>query len=195
MMTTIKPTTRAARDFLAAIADRKTAVIWHRKPSGADVSDIPNAFGLPAAITCSADDGTGMTSACRSICYAARTATTYPAVSPFLARNLELVSGVDRAGKVALLADMVSRFLSQCDKVETKTGRKVSRAFRIHWSGDFGTNAQGLGSDYVDAWRGTLWLATGTIREANDDQGATRSLDEKVTQALAQAGVTNSDGD
>lgn len=132
-------------------ADRK--VTNAVSPNGKTAA-IANAFGLPSgrAFTCP-----GATSACESVCYAGKLEKIYKGVRDVLTGNLALLreagapgGEVGRVGMAAHLAVMVSEFVADCDKMDAKRAKRdlppVSRAFRIHWDGDF------FSVDYADAW-------------------------------------------
>ena len=65
----------------------------------------------------------------------------YRGVREVLTHNHNLLKDEDRDGMVALLADMLSDFVSDCDR------RQAPKVFRIHWDGDF------ISDDYAMAWK------------------------------------------
>jgi hypothetical protein len=114
--------------------DRKVANL--ATPNGKQ-SKIQNAFGLPAGQAYSCP---GATSICEKVCYAGKLEKVYKGVKAALVHNWELLSNASQAGMVELLRTMVAEFDADCVK------RNASRAFRIHWDGDF------FSREYARAW-------------------------------------------
>jgi hypothetical protein len=98
---------------------------------------IANTFGLPSgkAFSCP-----GATSVCESVCYAGKIERLRKSVSALLMHNWELLRDADEDTAHALLAEMVGDFVKDCDR------RKAEKLFRIHWDGDFFSEA------YTAAW-------------------------------------------
>lgn len=108
---------------------------------------IKNAFGLPAGESC-----THKTSICDLICYAGKIEKIYPGVYKVLRHNFDLLRDCnDNVPQMFnLLHAMIAEFRSDCEKRGVE-----DRFFRIHWDGDFFSNA------YARAWKKTI--------EANPD--------------------------
>lgn len=127
---------------------------------------VPNSFGLLAGTSCP-----DKTAACTKICYAANLERVFSSARRLVAGNLELLQacGANVAKMVELLAPMVEEWLATCDRVEKKTGTPVSRAFRIHWDGDF------YSLPYAAAWaqvckmfpQATFWAYTRSFVTVN----------------------------
>jgi len=106
-------------------------------PNGKQAS-IANTFGLPAGKNYSCP---GATSVCESVCYAGKLEKVFPTVKKNLLHNWELVKDADHDTIEALLEDMISEFIVDCDK------RNAPKLFRIHWDGDF------FNDTYTFAWK------------------------------------------
>lgn len=110
---------------------------------------IKNAFGLPAgkAFSCP-----GETSICSLICYASKTENFRSAVKALVMHNFNLLRSCnDNVPQMFdLLHAMIAEFRDDCEKRGVE-----DRFFRIHWDGDFFSNA------YTRAWKKTI--------EANPD--------------------------
>jgi Gene product 88 len=96
-------------------------------PNG-KTATIANAFGLPSGRHYSCPDATDF---CETICYAGKLERIYKGVSDVLTRNFDLLRDASRAEMVALLSEMVTEFVADCDR------RGAPKLFRIHWDGDF----------------------------------------------------------
>ena len=105
-------------------------------------SRIKNAFGLPAGESC-----THKTSICDLICYAGKIEKVYPGVYKNLRHNFDLLLACDNNERQMfdLLHAMVAEFRNDCEKYGVE-----DRFFRIHWDGDFFSNA------YARAWKKTI---------------------------------------
>lgn len=99
---------------------------------------IANSFGLPAGKDFTCPDATPT---CETVCYAGKLEVLYRGVREVLTHNHNLLKDENRDGMVALLADMLSDFVSDCDR------RQAPKVFRIHWDGDF------FNETYTQAWR------------------------------------------
>jgi hypothetical protein len=120
-------------------ADRKVTNLV--SPNGR-APKIANSFGLPAGRAYSCP---GATATCERVCYAGKLETLYKGLQQVLIGNLEQLTGVDRAGMVRLLAEMIDGFRADCDRA-ARRGAHVPRDFRIHWDGDF------FSFEYAQAW-------------------------------------------
>jgi hypothetical protein len=129
---------------LTRSADRKVTNL--PSPNG-KTAKIANSFGLPAgkAFACP-----GATSFCERICYAGKLEKIYKGVRNVLTSNFEQILYADYLGGIpamrALLVQMVEEFVAECDK------RGADKYFRIHWDGDFYSEA------YAQAWADTINL-------------------------------------
>jgi ferredoxin len=102
---------------------------------------IANTFGLPAGKNFSCP---GATSICETVCYAGKLERVYKGVKNTLLHNWELLKDANKATMVALLSDMISDFIADCEK------RNAQKLFRIHWDGDFFNDA------YAYAWKAVI---------------------------------------
>lgn len=99
--------------------------------------NIANSFGLPSGSQYSCQDQTDF---CESICYAGKLEKIYKGVRDNLTHNWDLLKDASYDDMVAMLDDMIERFIADCYK------RDADKIFRIHWDGDFFSN------DYTRAW-------------------------------------------
>ena len=106
-------------------------------------ANIANAFGLPSgkAFSCP-----GATSVCETICYAGRLEKVFKGIREVITSNYEQLLATDRAGMIALLDEMITDFVADCDK------RGAEKLFRIHWDGDF------FNEEYAYAWREVILM-------------------------------------
>ena len=104
-------------------------------PSGS--VPIKNSFGLPAgkAYACP-----GATSACEEVCYAGKLERLRPSVKAALLHNYNLLVDATPGLMVDLIDEAIVEFKRQADR------REAEKLFRIHWDGDFFSDA------YVNAW-------------------------------------------
>lgn len=102
---------------------------------------IANAFGLPSGVAYSCP---GATSFCERICYAGKIEKMYPSARTLLLRNFQELVYADYLegwrGMSNLITKMLMEFYAECEK------RNASKVFRIHWDGDFFSEA------YADTW-------------------------------------------
>jgi hypothetical protein len=115
--------------------DRKVANLV--TPNGKQAS-IANTFGLPAGKNYSCP---GATSVCESVCYAGKLEKVFPTVKKNLLHNWELLRNADGETMVRLLNEMISEFVTDCNR------RNAKKLFRIHWDGDF------FNDTYTYAWK------------------------------------------
>lgn len=99
---------------------------------------IANAFGLPSGKAYSCP---GATSVCETICYAGRLEKVFKGIRDVITSNYEQLIATDLLGMVALLNEMITDFVAECDK------RNAEKLFRIHWDGDF------FNEEYARAWQ------------------------------------------
>lgn len=99
---------------------------------------LKNTFGLPSGIAYSCR---GETPTCKRVCYAGRLEKVYPSVRALLLHNWLLLKDADYNTMVSLLDDMIQSFNKDCAKYPS-----VDKIFRIHWDGDFFSDA------YTTAW-------------------------------------------
>lgn len=124
-------------------ADRKVSPVV-RVQASKQAPLLFNSFGLPAGVSCP-----GRTAFCDG-CYAERTERVFTSSGRLVAANFERLSacGDDIGAMVDLLTVTVNEFVVQLGKLE-RAGRATpeDRIFRIHWDGDFYSEA------YTIAWR------------------------------------------
>ena len=115
--------------------DRKVANLVTKNGKQAAIA---NTFGLPAgkAFSCP-----GATSVCESVCYAGKLEKLFKGVKVNLLHNWELLKDADHETMVHLLDEMISDFVSDCNK------KDAPKLFRIHWDGDF------FNDIYTNAWK------------------------------------------
>lgn len=120
----------------AVSSDRKVADAV-RVASTKQTVRTPNAFGLPAVVSCP-----GATETCSSICYAANLERVFRAAGALVLRNWHALQtmGDDIDAMATWLGDMVANYVA----LATKRGEHL--LFRIHWDGDFYSVA------YAAAW-------------------------------------------
>lgn len=126
-------------------SDRKVSPLV-RKQASKDAPVIPNAFGLPAGVTCP-----GRTEFC-SKCYAENLERAYTTTRNLLAGNLAALQAAGTVnGMAALLTDMVGRYVAAFDKALAAGRVELEhRVFRIHWDGDY------YSADYAAAWAAVM---------------------------------------
>lgn len=96
-----------------------------------------NSFGLPAGKAFSCPSAT---SVCEKVCYAGKLERLRPNVKAALMHNFDLLRNASEPSMVKLLDVMVTEFEVASDKWG------VDKMFRIHWDGDFFSDA------YTRAW-------------------------------------------
>lgn len=114
--------------------DRKVA---NQVNAGGKQPTMANTFGLPSgkAFSCP-----GATSVCEKICYAGNLERVFKGVRAVLETNWNQLKDADTLTMVALLNEMISEFIAECEK------RSAEKLFRIHWDGDF------FSEEYTRAW-------------------------------------------
>lgn len=115
--------------------DRK---VTNRVTANGKQSAMKNTFGLPSGIAYSCR---GETPTCKRVCYAGRLEKMYPNVKAVLLHNWLLLKDADYNTMVSLLDNMIQSYLKDCNKHPS-----VDKIFRIHWDGDFFSDA------YTTAW-------------------------------------------
>lgn len=122
--------------------DRKTTP-KAKLSSNSWTPEIPNAFGLPAQLSCP-----GMTNTCKSICYAFSLERAYTNVNKLLKHNWELLKAQgNKSNAIAnLLEELIQDYISEHERVERLRNTSYPRVFRIHWDGDF------YSVPYAKAW-------------------------------------------
>ena len=115
--------------------DRKVA---NKVSPNGKTASIANTFGLPAGKAYSCP---GATSVCESVCYAGKLEKIYKGVRDNLLHNWNLVKDADHDTIEALLEEMISEFVKDCNK------KDAPKLFRIHWDGDF------FNDTYTFAWK------------------------------------------
>lgn len=125
---------------LEVSADRKTSPRVRVRAGKSDA--YPNAFGLPAGPPSAGGSCADTTEFCRS-CYAARTERQWSTVARKMARNLSALRacGDSHVALVNALDSMLAGWYVDA------VAAGVARTFRIHWDGDFFSEA------YAAAWR------------------------------------------
>lgn len=120
----------------AVSSDRKVADAVRVTASKATVR-TPNAFGLPALISCP-----GATETCSAICYAANLERVFTSAGALVLRNWHALQsmGDDIETMAKWLGDMLAEYV----RLATMRGEQL--LFRIHWDGDFFSVA------YAAAW-------------------------------------------
>ncbi len=99
---------------------------------------IANTFGLPAGKDFSCPN---QTPTCAKVCYAGKLEKVYKGVRNVLMHNWDLLSNASPEDMFSLLDEMIVDFKKDCDK------RNAEKLFRIHWDGDFFSDA------YAYAWK------------------------------------------
>lgn len=115
--------------------------------SGQWTPEIPNAFGLPAHVSCP-----GKTAVCESICYAFKLERAYTNVSKLLKHNWDLLQECgDNVKAISSLLDvLIEDYIEAHERVEKLRKTEYPKVFRIHWDGDFYSVA------YAKAWSKTI---------------------------------------
>lgn len=111
--------------------DRKVSTLVRITPSGEQKPSHPNAFGLPAGITCP-----GRTPFCDS-CYAVGIERFRHDTARLVHHNLEILLAC---------GDNVHAMVNALDGVVSQSYTRGSRVYRIHWDGDF------YSLPYAQAW-------------------------------------------
>lgn len=111
--------------------------------SGQWTPEIPNAFGLPAHISCP-----GKTTVCENICYAFKLERAYTNVNKLLKNNWDTLKacGDNVSDMEALLDELLNSYVSEHERVERLRKTTYRKVFRIHWDGDF------YSVPYAKAW-------------------------------------------
>lgn len=144
---------------LTRSADRKVTNL--PSPNG-KTAKIANSFGLPAGTDFSCP---GATSFCSRICYAGKLEKIYSGVRNVLTRNFEELLYADylsgQPGMEYLLRDMMESFTWECHK------KNAPKNFRIHWDGDFFSEAYARAWAYVIRYHGDIqfWVYTRSFTE------------------------------
>lgn len=139
--------------------------------------EIPNAFGLPAHISCP-----GKTKTCENICYAFRIEKAYTTTHKLLLHNWEVLQERKNSVRamVEVLEELVQQYLTAHAKIESLRKETYKKAFRIHWDGDF------FSVNYAKAWAKVI--------EAHPDisfWAYTRSFNSRVNVVPYLAGLDN----
>src|ERR671938_975331 len=100
----------ASATKLRRSADRKVTNL--PSPNG-KTAKIANSFGLPAGREYSCP---GATDTCQRVCYAGKLEKLYKGVRELLVGNLQALAGLDRAGMMALLSEMIDDFRLDCER-------------------------------------------------------------------------------
>lgn len=127
--------------MLKLSTDRKVTPKAKQDGSGRWVPEIPNAFGLPAHISCP-----GKTDVCSNICYAFNLERVYTNVAKLLKHNWDTLQGKSREEMYVYLAIMLDEYIKKHRRVEKLRGESYPLVFRIHWDGDF------FSLEYAEAW-------------------------------------------
>lgn len=136
--------------------------------------EIPNAFGLPAHLSCP-----GKTSVCENNCYAFKLERAYTNVQKLLKHNYETLIAPN-ADMLKLLSDMITVYKNEHNRVERLRQANYDKIFRIHWDGDF------FSEQYAQAWRNVILF--------NDDVqfwAHTRSFTDACNVVPILAGIPN----
>ena len=102
---------------------------------------IANTFGLPAGKDFSCPS---QTPTCAKVCYAGKLEKVYKGVRDVLMHNWDLLSNASPEDMIFLLDEMIVDFKKDCEK------RNAPLLFRIHWDGDFFSDA------YAYAWKNVI---------------------------------------
>lgn len=106
--------------------DRKVTTVGKGKK---DIrAAVGNSFGLPSGLDFSCPYATP---ACLKVCYAGKLEKLFPGTRAQLLHNWELVKDADFPTLRALIVEMLTDFIEECDKYRS------AYRFRIHWDGDF----------------------------------------------------------
>ena len=116
--------------------DRKVA---NQVNAGGTQASMANTFGLPSGKTYACP---GATSVCEKICYAGNLERVFKGVKTVLLSNWEQLQecGDNVLSMVQLIGPMIDDFKAEATK------RNADKLFRIHWDGDFYSEA------YTQAW-------------------------------------------
>ena len=122
------------------------------------VAKTPNSFGLPSHKSCP-----GATEFCNG-CYGT-IAEQSSGVGELLDHNLHMLQEAEtQEAMTALLIDMVGKFAGEANRTDLPANERI---FRIHWNGDFFSEA------YAEAWKETMahfpdiafWAYTRSFKE------------------------------
>ena len=102
---------------------------------------IANSFGLPAGKEYSCPNAT---SVCNGICYAGKLEKLYKGVKENLMHNWNALKDATYWDAFDMLSVMILDFKKECEKFD------APKQFRIHWDGDFFSQA------YIDAWHDVI---------------------------------------
>lgn len=106
---------------------------------------LANSFGLPAGVSCP-----GMTKACEAVCYAKKTENVFRAAGRLVTANWDVLQecGDDVDAIERLLMAMMTDFETDVLRLSARTSVPAIdlSKFRIHWDGDFYSEA------YAVAW-------------------------------------------
>lgn len=122
---------------MALIRSKDRKVANAVSPNG-KTPTIANTFGLPAGKDFSCPN---QTPTCAKVCYAGKLEKVYKGVRNVLMHNWDLLSNASPEDMFSLLDEMIVDFKKDCDK------RNAEKLFRIHWDGDFFSDA------YAYAWK------------------------------------------
>ena len=125
---------------MALIRSKDRKVTNAVSPNG-KTPTIANTFGLPAG---SAYSCPNQTPTCAKVCYAGKLEKIYKGVRNVLMHNWDLLSNASPEDMIFLLDEMIVDFKKDCDK------RSAEKLFRIHWDGDFFSDA------YAYAWKSVI---------------------------------------
>jgi len=148
--------------------DRKVSPVIRRQGSK-DAPMLANSFGLPAGREFSCP---GATDVCESICYAGRTERVFTSAGRLVRHNWDILQalGDDVDALADVLGEMMAEFSAEVTKVSKKTGIDARRLsmFRIHWDGDFYSDAYALAWSRVIASTPDIqyWAYTRTFEAA-----------------------------
>ena len=109
-------------------------------PNG-KTATLANTFGLPAGKAYSCP---GATSVCEKICYAGKLEKIFKGTRENLLHNWNLLSNADAPQMYVLLSEMIAEFVADCQR------KGAEMLFRIHWDGDFFSEA------YTEAWAAVI---------------------------------------
>lgn len=109
-------------------------------PNG-KTATLANTFGLPAGKAYSCP---GATSVCEKICYAGKLEKIFRGTRENLLHNWNLLSNADAPQMYVLLSEMIAEFVAECQR------KGAEMLFRIHWDGDFFSEA------YTEAWAAVI---------------------------------------
>jgi hypothetical protein len=109
-------------------------------PNG-KTATLANTFGLPAGKAYSCP---GATSVCEKICYAGKLEKIFKGTRENLLHNWNLLSNADAPHMYVLISEMIAEFVADCQR------KGAEMLFRIHWDGDFFSEA------YTEAWAAVI---------------------------------------